>query len=237
MLTDNLTGPCRGLLLSVEAIPLCLVCIDRAASVFIDPAGNILRYMTSLLGCPVTLAHHRAVPECALKADACGTRFCRLDHRLPWSSVQPGCDRSQTRSLTFGRRHNMSHSLPTAHASNSSTQPQPSGHDLLVVGPGVLGSYVGILWQQQHPSATVVGQTNSTANHDRYCRMKTASSTNIIAHNLIACRLQQMHIQSRTKDSASSRKFPYVLFSAPPSGSTDYPAEVISPFARQLHSM
>lgn len=37
-----------------------------------------------------------------------------------------------------------------------------------------------------------------------------------------------MHIQPRTKDSASSRKFPYVLFSAPPSGSPDYPAEVLS---------
>ena len=45
-----------------------------------------------------------------------------------------------------------------------------------------------------------------------------------------------MHIQPRTKDDASSRKFPYVLFSAPPSGSTDYPAEVISPFADHLPS-
>ncbi len=39
--------------------------------------------------------------------------------------------------------------------------------DLLVVGPGVLGSYVGMLWQQQHSTATVTGQTNSTTNHDR----------------------------------------------------------------------
>ena len=61
----------------------------------------------------------------------------------------------------------MSHSFATVHASNSDTQPRPSGQDLLVVGPGVLGSYVGILWQQQHPSATVIGQTNSTTNHDR----------------------------------------------------------------------
>lgn len=67
----------------------------------------------------------------------------------------------------------MSRSLPTVHASSSSVQLEPSGQDLLVVGPGVLGSYVGILWQQQHPSATVVGQTNSTANHDRYSRTNT----------------------------------------------------------------
>ena len=38
---------------------------------------------------------------------------------------------------------------------------------LLVVGPGVLGSYAGILWQQQHPGAQVIGQTNSQSNHDR----------------------------------------------------------------------
>ena len=38
---------------------------------------------------------------------------------------------------------------------------------LLVVGPGVLGSYAGILWQQQHPGARVIGQTNSQSNHDR----------------------------------------------------------------------
>ena len=43
-----------------------------------------------------------------------------------------------------------------------------NGDDLLVVGPGVLGSYVGMLWQQQHSTGTVTGQTNSTTNHDRY---------------------------------------------------------------------
>lgn len=43
----------------------------------------------------------------------------------------------------------------------------PSSHDLLVVGPGVLGSYLGKLWLDEHPGATVVGQTNSTTSHDR----------------------------------------------------------------------
>jgi hypothetical protein len=43
----------------------------------------------------------------------------------------------------------------------------PSSNDLLVVGPGVLGSYLGKLWLEQYPGATVVGQTNSEANHDR----------------------------------------------------------------------
>jgi hypothetical protein len=43
----------------------------------------------------------------------------------------------------------------------------PSSNDLLVVGPGVLGSYLGKLWLEQYPDAAVVGQTNSDANHDR----------------------------------------------------------------------
>ena len=34
-------------------------------------------------------------------------------------------------------------------------------------GPGVLGSYVGKLWREQHPSAAVVGQTNTPNNHAR----------------------------------------------------------------------
>lgn len=39
--------------------------------------------------------------------------------------------------------------------------------DLLVVGPGVLGGYAGKLWKESHPECVVVGQTNSTSNHDR----------------------------------------------------------------------
>eukprot|EP00891_Asterochloris_glomerata_P002053 jgi/Astpho2/2053/Aster-00549 len=80
---------------------------------------------------------------------------------------------------------------------------------LLVVGPGVLGSYAGILWQQQHPGARVIGQTNSQSNHDRQAEQ-----------------LLRMGIQPRLKQDAGPEKFPYVLFSAPPSGSDDYPGEV-----------
>ena len=165
MLTNYFSGSCYWLYLSIAAVFASHweFCTDHVISAFIDPAGNILRYMTSLLGCPVSLAHSRALPQCAF----CGRNFCRLGYRLPGNSLRPVGDRSQSRSLTLRQRHTMSHSPTVVHVSNSSTQPQPSGQDLLVVGPGVLGSYVGILWQKQHPSATVVGQTNSTANHDR----------------------------------------------------------------------
>jgi hypothetical protein len=40
-------------------------------------------------------------------------------------------------------------------------------HDLLIVGPGVLGSLAGQLWKQQFSDATVVAQTNTTNNHEK----------------------------------------------------------------------
>lgn len=41
------------------------------------------------------------------------------------------------------------------------------GHDLLIVGPGVLGSFLGTLWKQEYPDSTVTAQTNSESSHDR----------------------------------------------------------------------
>lgn len=43
-----------------------------------------------------------------------------------------------------------------------------ASHDLLIVGPGVLGSYLGKLWKDAYPGARVVGLTNTTNSHDRY---------------------------------------------------------------------
>jgi len=46
-----------------------------------------------------------------------------------------------------------------------------SGNDLLIVGPGVLGSYAGKLWKESFPNTTVVAQTNTTGSHERcVCR-------------------------------------------------------------------
>ena len=45
--------------------------------------------------------------------------------------------------------------------------PAHSPHDLLVVGPGVLGGYLGKLWKDAHPDSSVVGLTNTANNHDR----------------------------------------------------------------------
>eukprot|EP00882_Tetradesmus_deserticola_P005686 GHRQ01005987.1.p1 GENE.GHRQ01005987.1~~GHRQ01005987.1.p1 ORF type:complete len:367 (+),score=182.69 GHRQ01005987.1:259-1359(+) len=79
-------------------------------------------------------------------------------------------------------------------------------HDLLIVGPGVLGSFMGTLWKQQYPTATVTAQTNTESNHER---------------------LRKMGLQPVTREAApAGKQYPYVLFAAPPSGSDDYPAAV-----------
>jgi len=46
---------------------------------------------------------------------------------------------------------------------------------------------------------------------------------------LSASRLRQLGLRPRIKAEADGRKFPFVLFAAPPSGSEDYPTEVLFP--------
>ncbi len=53
---------------------------------------------------------------------------------------------------------------------SSGEEPSSSGRacsDLLIVGPGVLGSLIGKLWTERQNHAAVVGQTNTETNHDR----------------------------------------------------------------------
>ena len=93
-------------------------------------------------------------------------------------------------------------------ATESPTIPStPSGDDLLIVGPGVLGSYLGLLWKTKHPHANVVGQTNTKTSHEK---------------------LKSLGIAPRTNEEAVgvSAKYPRVLFAAPPSGSADFVAEI-----------
>lgn len=58
---------------------------------------------------------------------------------------------------------------------------------------------------QKFPAAVVIGQTNSKSSHER---------------------LESLGVYPRVKDSAGDEQFPFVVFSAPPSGSEDYEAEV-----------
>lgn len=43
-----------------------------------------------------------------------------------------------------------------------------TSQDLLIVGPGVLGSRLGKIWKDKFPEAVVIGQTNSDTNHAKY---------------------------------------------------------------------
>ncbi|KAB1214054.1 hypothetical protein CJ030_MR5G017317 [Morella rubra] len=76
--------------------------------------------------------------------------------------------------------------------------------DLLIVGPGVLGRLVAEKWREEHPGCQVFGQTVTTDHHDE---------------------LIKMGINPSLKGTLSHR-FPYVIFCAPPSRTSDYPGDV-----------
>ncbi|XP_050218161.1 uncharacterized protein LOC126668945 isoform X2 [Mercurialis annua] len=78
-------------------------------------------------------------------------------------------------------------------------------HDLLIVGPGVLGRLVAEKWRQEHPSCQVYGQTMTTDHHDE---------------------LVKMGINPSLKETKPAHQFPYVIFCAPPSRTSDYPGDV-----------
>ena len=74
-----------------------------------------------------------------------------------------------------------------------------ASHDLLIVGPGVLGSYLGKLWKDAYPGARVVGLTNTTNSHDRcvWCMGLPGGRINAHAH-CMAC--MQVLLQTATVD-------------------------------------
>jgi nucleoside-diphosphate-sugar epimerase len=118
--------------------------------------------------------------------------------------------RQLRRSSELKRERAMSAYLSSTIAASSSST--PSSNHLLVVGPGVLGSYLGKLWLDEHGPSTVVGQTNTTSSHEK---------------------LQRIGITPRTNaDAQPNETFPFVAFAAPPSGSEDYLADVKAALAR-----
>ncbi|KAG4384108.1 hypothetical protein AAZX31_13G197000 [Glycine max] len=75
-------------------------------------------------------------------------------------------------------------------------------YDLLIVGPGILGRLVAHNWRQEYPGCKVFGQTATTNHHQE---------------------LTEIGINPSLKwTKASSFKFPYVIFCAPPYQSPDY---------------
>uniref|UniRef100_A0A6N2KQR4 NAD-dependent epimerase/dehydratase domain-containing protein n=1 Tax=Salix viminalis TaxID=40686 RepID=A0A6N2KQR4_SALVM len=78
-------------------------------------------------------------------------------------------------------------------------------NDLLIVGPGVLGRLVAEKWRQEHPGCQVYGQTVTTDHHDE---------------------LIKMGINPSLKGIKATQQYPYVIFCAPPSRTSDYPGDV-----------
>lgn len=95
--------------------------------------------------------------------------------------------------------------LSPAEESLSSSPPVIAQHDLLIVGPGVLGRLVAHKWRQEIPGSQVYGQTATTDHHNE---------------------LIQMGINPSLKWTESTNKFPNVLYCAPPSRSPDYAGNV-----------
>ena len=90
--------------------------------------------------------------------------------------------------------------------------PTRTPDDLLVVGPGVLGGLVAARWATAHPTAAVVGQTNSTTSHARLASLNIVPRVNGDAE--------------AGAPTPGAGPWPHVLFAAPQSGSPDYVASI-----------
>uniref|UniRef100_A0A7N0U8I6 NAD(P)-binding Rossmann-fold superfamily protein n=1 Tax=Kalanchoe fedtschenkoi TaxID=63787 RepID=A0A7N0U8I6_KALFE len=78
-------------------------------------------------------------------------------------------------------------------------------HDLLIVGPGVLGRLVAKEWRKEFAETCIVGQTMTADHHEE---------------------LVKIGITPVLRGKELIPKFPYVIFCAPPSRTSDYPGDV-----------
>jgi nucleoside-diphosphate-sugar epimerase len=84
-------------------------------------------------------------------------------------------------------------------------------NDLLIVGPGVLGKRVAALWHEEHPDASIVGETRTTSSH---------------------AGLRAAGIIPTVFPTDPEMLFSQVVFCAPPTGNVDYPGCVRAAAAR-----
>ena len=143
---------------------------------------------------------------------------------------------------------------PAGSGAGQPSAASPSSNDLLIVGPGVLGSYLGKLWLEEHGPGTVTGQTNSTANHGRLLQLgfavrttqqaaaeaaeaAAAAAKSAAAEAAAAAKAEggdgaepaaasPQQGRKPTAGGAGPRSFANVAFCAPPSGSQDYVGDI-----------
>ncbi|TKY72009.1 hypothetical protein E2542_SST00743 [Spatholobus suberectus] len=149
--------------------------------------------------------------------------FTPMHHhtQLPTTTLFLHSSSTLSSSLLFPARPNCGITLNTTPSSSSSFMathlqvskgapseevgPSPSlaigQHDLLIVGPGILGRLVAHNWRQEYPGCQVFGQTATTNHHEQ---------------------LTKIDINPSLKWTKASLRFPYVIFCAPPYQSSDY---------------
>lgn len=107
---------------------------------------------------------------------------------------------------TFGKQPKLGNRVSNAAAMRS--QDSGSQQELLIVGPGVLGSYLGTLWNDEFGDGLVFGQTKTETNHEK---------------------LKILGINPMCKSPSltnNSRRFANVVYCAPPSGSENYVEDI-----------
>ena len=79
---------------------------------------------------------------------------------LSFPRVQPSASRVRAPALN-SRQSAKAHRPAAASPSTSDASVSAYDRDVLIVGPGVLGSRIASEWLERYPSAVVVGQTNT----------------------------------------------------------------------------
>ncbi|KAK2383819.1 hypothetical protein QL285_071236 [Trifolium repens] len=129
--------------------------------------------------------------------------FCPNPHHL--SLLRPNLrTKLKLKSFSISRTTHLKVSQDSLTPTQTPTQESLSSslqHDLLIVGPGVLGRLVAHKWQQEIQGCQVYGQTMTTDHHNE---------------------LIQMNINPSLKWTEATQKFPNVLYCAPPSRTADY---------------
>eukprot|EP00983_Pelagomonas_calceolata_P126623 1161325-Pelagomonas_calceolata.AAC.2 len=116
--------------------------------------------------CCGKLAHH-CQPLLLLPRSSSEVRVSSRPAGALGSSVVNQAKPRQVHHLQPPLRRGHTRVMAAPEAAGQQQDVASTSSDLLVYGPGVLGSYAGHLWKERMPGARVLGLTNTSNNHDR----------------------------------------------------------------------
>ncbi|RYR63567.1 hypothetical protein Ahy_A04g021373 isoform B [Arachis hypogaea] len=161
----------------------------------------------------ITLCMHHTQTQ--IQFQRFGFPYSKSKNLLPSLSTTPSWGiklKSKTLSLSLSLMASATHFQVSAEDGSVPSQELGSSpshaigqHDLLIVGPGVLGRLVAQKWREEYPGCQVFGQTVTTNHHEE---------------------LIKLGISPSLKWTKEDYKFPYVIFCAPPYQSADYPGDL-----------